>query len=72
MAEQGHARAQVSLGNMYVKLKDYTEAVRWYRAAAEQGHTWAQVFLGVMYGNGEGVPEDDAEAVRWALSEENS
>ena len=25
----------------------------------------AQNNLGVMYANGEGVPEDDAEAVRW-------
>ena len=33
------------------------------RLAADQGH--AKYNLGVMYANGEGVPEDDAEAVRW-------
>ena len=33
--------------------------------AAEQGHAQAQFNLGVMYDNGEGVPEDDAEAVKW-------
>ena len=32
---------------------------------AEQGHVDAQYSLGVMYENGEGVPENDAEAVKW-------
>jgi hypothetical protein len=35
------------------------------RARAEAGDALAQFSLGVMYGTGEGVPEDDAEAVRW-------
>ncbi len=35
------------------------------RVLAEQGHAGAQSDLGVMYSNGRGVPEDDAEAVRW-------
>ena len=35
------------------------------RLAAEQGNANAQFNLGLMYANGEGVPEDDAEAVRW-------
>ena len=35
------------------------------RARAEQGDAEAQFNLGVMYSNGEGVPQDDAEAVRW-------
>ena len=34
-------------------------------AMAENGNAAAQVNLGVMYANGQGVPEDDAEAVRW-------
>ena len=33
--------------------------------AAEQGLATAQYNLGVMYGTGEGVPQDDAEAIRW-------
>ena len=32
---------------------------------AERGLAFAQVNLGLMYDNGEGVPENDAEAVRW-------
>ena len=35
------------------------------RRLAEQGDAIAQSILGFMYANGEGVPEDDAEAVRW-------
>ena len=36
-----------------------------YRRLAEQGLAEAQFILGFMYTKGEGVPEDDAEAVRW-------
>ena len=32
---------------------------------AEEGYSYAQYNLGVMYANGEGVPEDDAEALKW-------
>ncbi len=35
------------------------------RARAEQGDAQAQYNLGVMYATGRGVPQDDAEAVRW-------
>ena len=45
-----------------LEFKDDAEAVR---LAAEQSHADAQYNLGVMYDNGEGVLEDDAEAVRW-------
>ena len=37
------------------------------RQAAEQGDASAQFNLGFRYDTGEGVPEDDAEAVRWWL-----
>ena len=35
------------------------------RASAEQGDAEAQNNLGFMYSIGKGVPQDDAEAVRW-------
>ena len=44
------------------EFEDDAEAVR---LAAEQGDADAQYNLGAMYDNGRGVPEDDAEAVRW-------
>ena len=36
-----------------------------YRKAAEQGDAVAQCNLGVCYYNGDGVPRDYTEAVRW-------
>ena len=35
------------------------------REAAKQGYARAQYNLGVMYAHGNGVPKDEAEAVRW-------
>ena len=35
------------------------------KALAELGMAAAQYDLALMYGNGEGVPENDAEAVKW-------
>jgi TPR repeat protein len=39
--------------------------VKWYRLAAEQGINKAQYNLGIMYDDGQGVPQDYAEAVKW-------
>ena len=44
---------------------DYATALKLLRPLAEQGHAEAQYNLGVMYRNGQGVPHDDAEAVKW-------
>ena len=35
------------------------------KALAEQGVASAQYNLALMYANGEGVPENEAEAVKW-------
>lgn len=35
------------------------------RKAADQGNAYAQCNLGYAYGRGEGVPQDQAEAVKW-------
>ena len=37
----------------------------WITQAAEQGCLLAQNHLGALYAYGRGVPQDDAEAVRW-------
>jgi len=69
LAEQGNAEAQYNIGQMYYKgkgaLKDYKEAVKWYRKAAEQGSADAQYNIGQMYYEGDGVPKDYKEAVKW-------
>jgi uncharacterized protein len=41
------------------------EAARWYRKAAELGKSLAMTSLAEMYENGDGVPQDTAEAERW-------
>lgn len=69
LAEQGNARAQVSLGRMYHGghgvTQDYQEALKWFRKAAEQGNAQAQSMLGGMYANGQGVPQDFIRAHMW-------
>ena len=44
---------------------DYATALREFRPLAARGDPVAQFNLGIMYDNGEGVPEDDREAVFW-------
>jgi TPR repeat protein len=45
-AEQGYAKAQYSLGVMYIRgqgvTQDYKEAFKWVTKAAEEGHEGAQ------------------------------
>ena len=68
-AEQGDARVQYELGNIYAKgegvPQDYQEAAKWYREAGEQGHGSAQYELGSIYAKGEGVPQDYIKAYAW-------
>jgi uncharacterized protein len=45
--------------------QDYTEALKWLRAAADQGHPLAQTKLGIMYEDGHGVPQDRVRAHMW-------
>ena len=69
MAEQGFTIFQYILGQMYRQgwgvAQNYTEAVRWYRAAAEQGDAVAQHNLGFMYREGLGVPQNFVKAHMW-------
>ena len=69
LAEQGDAKAQFFLGNMYSigqgVPQDHAEAVKWFRLAAEQGLAEAQNNLGVSYTVGKGVPQDDITAHMW-------
>ena len=57
-----HSSAQDSLSVFACQSRLVGDLVRF---CAERGVANAQVLLGVSYRNGEGVPEDDAEAVRW-------
>ena len=37
----------------------------WYHKAADQGYALAQFNIGVLHGNGTGVKQDQAEALKW-------
>ncbi len=52
---------QTTYGEEMTALVAFMEAEQ----AAEQGDAKAQFNLGVMYSDGRGVPQNDAEAVKW-------
>src|ERR1035441_3273195 len=65
-AEKGDAQCQYELGCAFSfgdfgVVKDYVEAVKWYRKAAAQNLAAAQYNLGVCYYSGEGVAKDEVE-----------
>ena len=68
-ADQGHAKAQYSLGVLYDRgdgvSQDLVQAAIWYRKAADRGHAKAQYNLGVMYTLGQGVSQDLVQAAIW-------
>jgi TPR repeat protein len=69
LAEQGDARAQSILGEIYYHSRGVprndVEALRWFRLAADQGSAPAQFHLGVMHAEGRGVPQDFVQAAKW-------
>lgn len=69
LADQGDARAQNSLGRMYLRgqgtSRDYREAMKWFRRAAALGIADAQYNLGDIYLREYGVEQDLVEAARW-------
>ena len=65
LAASSSVAADFAAGREAYFRGDYATALREWRPLAEQGHAKAQYNLGVMYANGEGVPEDDGQAVFW-------
>src|SRR5205823_4000343 len=66
--------ADYDAGMSAYKQGNYATALAELRPLAENGSALAQVALGVMYTNGQGVPQDFKEALRWyrlAANEEN-
>lgn len=68
-ARLGSAGAMHNLGECYlagdcgVKI-DHAQALHWYRRAEAYGNESAALAIAAMHWNGEGVPRDDAAAVR--------
>ena len=65
MVTGGAAAGPFEDGVAAYKRGDYATALRLLRPLAAQGNAAAQYLLGLMYGRGDGVPQDDAEAVKW-------
>ncbi|HEZ1523300.1 TPA: sel1 repeat family protein [Neisseria meningitidis] len=59
------AAALIALGLNQAVWAESVSDFRENLQAAAQGNAAAQVVLGVRYENGQGVRQDDAEAVRW-------
>ena len=72
---RGHNSAALYLGRIYVGggvaiLKDPKAAVKWFLKAADPARGFypsaeAQLELGHIYRKGDGVPKNEAEAVKW-------
>ena len=65
LAASSSVAADFAAGVEAYERGDYATALREFRPLAEQGDAAAQFNLGLMYANGEGVPEDDIQAVFW-------
>ncbi len=66
LAEQGNAKAQVAMGNMY-RLgqsvnKDVDEAIKWYKKATLQNNSEAAFWIGILYHK---VLGNQPEAIKW-------
>ena len=64
-AEAGHSLAQARLADLLDAAEQDAEAVDWYRKSAAQGDPEGEYGLGRMLAQGEGVPRDVGEALRW-------
>ena len=59
------SQAGLKEGIAALERGDFAAAIREFTPLAERNRAAAQFYLGVMYANGYGVPQDDAEAVKW-------
>lgn len=59
------AFADLAAGQRAYKNSDFATALREFLPLAKQGNADAQLNLGVMYHQGQGVPQDYKEAVKW-------
>jgi TPR repeat protein len=67
--DQGDADAQFKVGLIYYMgqgvLRDYLEALAWFKKAALQNNPYAQYNVGYMCEKGEGTPQDYVEAAKY-------
>ena len=53
------------IGNIYYNQKNYVKKVEWYKKSAEEGYDWGMSNLAGCYRDGEGVQEDQEQAIAW-------
>ncbi|MBL8705720.1 MAG: SEL1-like repeat protein [Rhodospirillales bacterium] len=64
-AEKGYLIAYSNIGGTYqFDLKNYAEALKWYRRGAEQGDDASIYHLAELYIDGTGVPQNFSEAMK--------
>lgn len=68
-AEQGDAKAQYAIGQMYEKGrgtdKDTRLAFSWYSKSTQKGYTKAEYKLGMAYLSGKGIRKNSRKAYEW-------
>ena len=53
------------IGLIYSGQKNYVKKVEWYKKSAEEGYDWGMSNLAACYRDGEGVQEDQKQAIAW-------
>jgi hypothetical protein len=64
-AEQGDAEAQYWLGGEEYHSENHEKALEFYQKSAKQGHINAQFHLAQIYENGQGVAQNQEQAIYW-------
>ncbi len=65
LADPNAAPEAVLNGDRAAHIKDFAQAMVWYRKAADQGLGVGQFDVGRLYQDGLGVPVDYAQALKW-------
>lgn len=65
MHREHAGEAANGIGMIYDGQKNYVKEVEWFKKSAEEGYDWGMYNLGMCYRNGEGVQEDQEQAIAW-------
>lgn len=70
LAEQGNRRAQLIVGNLLATervtgQRDFVESIKWHQPGADAGYAAMQFLIGARYQKGNGVAQNDPEAMKW-------
>ncbi|MBX9785882.1 MAG: sel1 repeat family protein [Alphaproteobacteria bacterium] len=69
-SKEERAWVQTNIGTLYcnsINMKNFTEAMRWFKKAAAQKYAEAQFSIGVLHDYGLGVPPNHTKAMKWYL-----